>query len=320
MTTADPDLAAELARRLGRKHPVAAVATLAPSGTRTAVIGASMDADFEIGSISKGITGLLYTDACSRGDVTPETTLGDLLPLADSQVGSVTLSSLSTHTSGLPRLPPDAHAFRRTLRLWRHGTNPYGETVDDLMTQAQDIRLSTTKPRYSNVGFELLGHAVAHAAGLNYQDLLAERLSDPLGLDSIYAPSRPEELRQTAVAGVDRLGRSRQPWTGAGIAPAGGIRASIDDLASLGRALLDSSAPGAGALDPVRTFTGGLRIGAAWFTFDLRGRQITWHNGGTGGFRSLIALDLRAGTAVVLLSATSRSVDGHGFRLLQELG
>lgn len=320
MTTTDSDLAAELTRRLGRKHPVAAVATISASGTRTAVVGAATDAGFEIGSISKGITGLLYVDACSRGELTPETTLGELLPLEDSAAGSVTLGSVSTHTSGLPRLPPEAHALRRTLELWRHGTNPYGESVDELLEQSTRVTLSAPKPRYSNLGFELLGHAVAQAARTTYPELLADRLTTPLGLESMYAPSRPGELRPTAVSGTSRGGRVVQPWTGAGIAPAGGIRSSIGDMARLAESLLDGSAPGVGALDPVRDFSGGMRIGAAWLTLDLRGRLITWHNGGTGGFRSYLALDRRAGTAVVVLSATSRSVDGHGFRMLQALG
>ncbi|MDQ1057290.1 CubicO group peptidase (beta-lactamase class C family) [Arthrobacter globiformis] len=36
--------------------------------------GASLAADFEIGSVSKGITGLLYADALSRGELGPDTT------------------------------------------------------------------------------------------------------------------------------------------------------------------------------------------------------------------------------------------------------
>jgi CubicO group peptidase (beta-lactamase class C family) len=41
-----------------------------------ASLGAARDADFEIGSVSKGITGLLYADACGRGELGPDATLG----------------------------------------------------------------------------------------------------------------------------------------------------------------------------------------------------------------------------------------------------
>ena len=52
--------------------------------------GASLAADFEIGSVSKGITGLLYADALSRGELGPDTTLGERLPLGDCPAAGLT--------------------------------------------------------------------------------------------------------------------------------------------------------------------------------------------------------------------------------------
>ena len=139
-------------------------------------------------------------------------------------------------------------------------------------------------------------------------------------MSGTYAPATPAELRPTALPGRSRTGRPREPWTGEAIAPAGGLRAPIADLARLVAALLDGSTPGLAALDPVADFSGSrVRIGAAWITLEHRGREITWHNGGTGGFRSWLGLDRHAGTGVALVSATSRSVDRHGFELLAEL-
>lgn len=154
----------------------------------------------------------------------------------------------------------------------------------------------------------------------NYRDLVAARLSVPLALASVYMPATPGELGPDALIGSSRSGRPKQPWTGEALAPAGGIRASLRDMARLAEALLNGTAPGTAALDPVASFVGpAARIGAAWITLEVKGRQITWHNGATGGFRSWIGLDREAGTCVVLLSATSASVDRHGFALLQEL-
>ena len=305
--------------RVGRRHPVVAAAVVSPGGSSSVVLGAPDDADYEIGSLSKGITGLLYADAIERGEVTPATRLGDLLPLGDGTVAGVSLGSLSTHTSGLPRLPPGAQPFRRTLQLWRHGVNPYGESLTELLEQVKGVTLAAPKPVYSNLGFELLGHAIARRTGLSYQELLAQRLAVPLGLDSLYAPSDVDQLRSTALTGRSRRGRTMQPWTGEAIAPAGGIRSSIGDMSRLAQALLDSTAPGTAALEPVRVFSGSVRIGAAWLTLSVKGRDMTWHNGGTGGFRSWMGLDRNAGTAAVVLSATSVSVDGHGLALLKEI-
>ncbi|MBT2554602.1 serine hydrolase [Arthrobacter sp. ISL-5] len=176
------------------------------------------------------------------------------------------------------------------------------------------------RPRYSNLGFELLGHAIASGAGMSFRDLLRNRLSVPLGLGSVYAPAAPDELGPRAVPGGAAGGRVMEPWTGEALAPAGGIRASITEMARLAQALLDGSAPGLAVLDPVANVAGpAARIGAAWVTLDVKGRAVTWHNGGTGGFRSWFGLDREAGAAVVVLSATAASVDRHGFRLLQQL-
>jgi hypothetical protein len=59
-------------------------------------------------------------------------------------------------------------------------------------------------------------------------------------------------------------------------------------------------------------------IGAAWITIEDNDRTITWHDGGTGGFRSWIGFDRDARCAVVVLSATGASVDACGFSLLEQ--
>jgi CubicO group peptidase (beta-lactamase class C family) len=69
------------------------------SGRRGHVIGP--DTRFEIGSLTKIFTGLLLADMTIRNEIDLETPLGALIgvPAADA----MTLRSLATHTSGLPR-------------------------------------------------------------------------------------------------------------------------------------------------------------------------------------------------------------------------
>ena len=316
MTSVDDELTREATELLAPRHPVFAVARVTPGGTSLAAVGAPPEGDFEIGSISKGVTGMLYAEALSRGEVTPETTLGEWLPLAGSAAAAVTLGALSTHTSGLPRLARSAAPLSRSVALWRHGTNPYGDSLDTLMEQARSVAVGRPRPGYSNLGFMLLGHALAAAAGTTYSALITDRVARPLGLDPFYVAVTPADLRAGAVPGTSRSGRSREPWTGEALGPAGGIRASIGAMARLTEALLDGSAPGCTALDPVRDFSRGLRIGAAWLTLSAQGHELTWHNGGTGGFRSWMGLDRHRRRGVVVLSATTRSVDRIGHRLL----
>ncbi|RIQ14463.1 serine hydrolase domain-containing protein, partial [Jiangella rhizosphaerae] len=211
----DARLGLRLAELLGPRHPVAAAAVVTPSAIRMAAHGADLDSDFELASVSKALTGLLYADALERDEVRPDTTLGELLPLDGAPVARIRLDALSTHRGGLPRLPSAAQPWRRTVELWRHGTNPYRESVDDLLAQARGVRVRrNARPRYSNLGFQLLGHAVAAAAGTTYADLVERRLAAPLELTGLYVPADPSELRPTALAGRSRRGRAREPWAG----------------------------------------------------------------------------------------------------------
>jgi CubicO group peptidase (beta-lactamase class C family) len=62
----------------------------------------------------------------------------------------------------------------------------------------------------------------------------------------------------------------------------------------------------------------GLEIGLGWHILTKDGREIIWHNGGTGGFRTFIAFDPKGRTGVVALSNTSTTtgVDDIGRHLL----
>jgi len=284
----DADLAVGLRDLLRGAHPAAAVAVVAASGPRIASYTAPLPTEYEIGSLSKPITGLLYADALDRGSVEATTALGDLLPL-DGDVGRIELAALATHRSGLPRMPKQpSETFVRTWHLWVDGENPYGDSLETLLSQARATPVGAPKHRYSNLGYMLLGHALAAADGTTYDQLLRRRIADPLGM------------------------------AGEGLGPAGGIRSSIGDMAVLVGALLDGSAPGIAALEPVERFAGpAVQIGAAWMVLSRKGRTITWHNGQTGGFASWLGLDRAAGVGVVILTATSASVDRHGFELLE---
>lgn len=275
------------------------------------------DGDVEIGSVSKGVTGLLYRDAVARGEVAAEDLLRQHLPLAGCPAGGVTLGSLAQHRSGLPRLPAVRGMLGRSWRLVRHQANPYGDTLATLLEQTRATKVGSPRASYSNLGFELLGHAVAAAAGTTYADLLRTRIAEPLGLRSWYVPATPAELSPRAVTGQARGGKPAEAWTGEGLGPAGGIRSTVPDLATFAAALLDGSVPGAEALEPTARFAGpAVQIGAAWLTTSAGGRTTTWHNGGTGGWRSFVGLDREAGRAVVVVRASTRSVDRIGMDLL----
>jgi len=311
------DSGADLLRdRVGARVQEPFCAVLVEAGeTTVAVHDVPRDGDVELGSVSKGITGLLLHDAIDRGEVTLGTRLGDLLDV-NSDVGALTLGRLATHTSGLPRLAPGT-PFKKTWRWLVHAENPYGESLDELFEQLRTVRPKGDRASYSNLGFMLLGHAVAAAAGTGYASLARSRLFEPVGMTGAYVADSPEALTSTAVRGHTRRGQEAEPWTGEALGPAGGVRATVDDLALFVRALLCGAAPGIAALTPVRDFAGeAVRIGAGWLTSAVKDRHITWHNGGTGGFRSYVGLDLENQRGVAVVRASPRSADRVGLDLL----
>lgn len=321
--TGDAALAALAREVVGENRPALAVAAVTPDGTRTASIGAGPEDRFEIGSISKGLTGLLFADMIARGEVRPETRVGELVRI-DGPLAGVTLAQLATHRSGLPPQPPTLGQFVRNFWGSLTAGNPYAATVEQRLSELDGADLDAAPATYSNSGFELLGAALAAAAGMPYPQLLTERVLAPLGMANTTVPDSPAALGDRDLHGETEGGRRADPWVGEAIAPAGGVRADVHDMASLARALLTGDAPGIDALSPREPFDED-RIGWAWFTTPSpeRERQIVWHNGGTGGFTAFLGIDQEAGTAVVVLSAlgeepnrTTRS----GFRLLERIG
>lgn len=286
--------------------------------TRIASIGAPLDGTYEIGSISKPITAMLYIDAIERGEVTAADRLGTFFDLGDAPASDITLEELSQHRSGLPRLalaPADLVWLAYSVAAAK---NPYRADEAELESQLQDAAVSDKDPVYSNFGFGALGIALAEATGVSYPQLVQQRLVEPLGLESLYVPESEDELTDRDVQGRDRQGRAQQPWIAPSLAPAGGIRADAADMMALAAGLLDGSAPGVSSMEPTYDFDDFDRIGAGWFTRQVDGREVTWHNGGTGGFSSIFVIDREAQAAVFVSAATTLRIDSLGFELLEE--
>jgi CubicO group peptidase (beta-lactamase class C family) len=279
--------------------------------------GAADDAEYEIGSITKTMTGALLADALDRGEVRENTPVGEVLPLGDAPVAGVTLGELAAHRSGLPTVPGDLGATLATYGYTFFGTDPYRYDAEDLLDAASAEDLTGRgRYSYSNMGVALLGEALARAAGTPYPELLRSRVLDPLGMGDTTTPTRAVDLDPSTPTGFTPGGRQVDAWTLGSYAPAGGVRSTPNDMAALAVALLEDRAPGMAALEPRSHAGPGLRIGYAWHVSELDGAEITWHNGLTGGFASSLALDRDAGRAVIVLHDTAVNVDPVAVQLL----
>jgi CubicO group peptidase (beta-lactamase class C family) len=119
--TGSADLAARARPLLAGALDRVSIAVVDGSTVTYASFGANEETEYEIGSITKTFTGLLLADAIERGEVTAETKLGALLPLAGAPVADVTLAELASHRSGLSaqgmQLDATIPFFVRSFRL-----------------------------------------------------------------------------------------------------------------------------------------------------------------------------------------------------------
>jgi CubicO group peptidase (beta-lactamase class C family) len=247
---------------------------------------------FEVGSLSKALTGLLLADAIERGEITAHTTLDEVwTDLQKSRAGEVTIGELAHHTSGLPRQPMGATRVLRLVAFAYGGLDPdRGLRLSALLRfSGRARRRQAGTFHYSNLGGSLAGHAVAARAASTYTDLIEERLAGPLGMALTSA-----DPRAARSAGRGWLGAWVQPWRADGYAPAGGVTSTIGDMTGLCQRLLDGTAPGMAALDH----------GLFWQIFTApNGYRQVWHNGETGGYSSYLAVYPEAKKAVIVLAA-----------------
>ena len=293
---------------------------------------------FEIGSITKTFTGLLLADAIERGHVDATTPVRTLLPdsvawrSADSvetPVPTMTLQHLATHRSGLPRLPSNLHAATRP-------TDPYAAYGDSALYAFLDgytlPRPPGTQYEYSNLGTGLLGHLLARRADTTYAALVRQRITGPLGLPDTRIRLTGNQQARLA-QGHNRAGAPTPPWHFEALAGAGALRSTAADMLAYLRVYRHALATDADttsllrgamrrAVRPRAHVRDRTRIGFGWHQLTRDGHNILLHTGGTGGFRSLVALDRGTGHGVVVLVSTSvasQRVAEAGIHLLRTL-
>ncbi|WP_277244162.1 serine hydrolase domain-containing protein [Mycolicibacterium obuense] len=284
---------------------------------RDAHYGAGPGTVYEIGSVTKTMTSLLFAEAVDSGGLRADTTAGSLLDLDGSDAAGVTLEELASHRSGLPRIATGAkNRIGAIAAVVRH-RNPYTASLSGLLAQARSAKVvARGQFSYSNLGAALPGQALAAHHEAMYPELLHRHLFSPLGMRQSTVPLVTGDLPPDAPTGWDARGTAEQAWTMGAYAPAGGVRSTPDDMARYAQALLDDAVPGCAALTPRWNADSQSRVGYGWFTDRIDGLEVTWHNGATGGFASMVALDRTGAAAVVVLANTAVALDDIAILLL----
>lgn len=296
----------------------------------TGLVGPLFDASadpksarFEIGSITKTLTAWLAAEEVASGRARWETKLGELAP-ADitlpQPVAAISLDALATHRSGLPRLSMRGRDIWRGLVLSAH--DPYaGSTPGEVWSALAALTTlpadATPKERYSNLGYAVLGQALAARAGTDFDALLRQRVLDPHGLGGMLLSTSGRSIPDL-VDGTGRNGLGASPWHLDAYGPAGGVVASIDDMAAFAGLLIEPPPALAGLLEAPEGLTEakGSISGRGFAHRMIGGRHVRWHNGGTGGFLSFLAVVPEERYALVLLGSTVQLLDPLALHLL----
>lgn len=292
-------LAAAVGPRLPRKAFIAAVAADEGGYAVKLSDACPLDGRFEIGSVTKTMTGVVLASLAEEGIVRLDDEIGRWLDAGDSR--DVTLVQLATHTSGLPR-----HAPGHTLGA----ADPYAFLTPEVAER--ELRLVASRPRgvdwtYSNFGFQVLSLALERAAGIPFSSLLDRRVFQPLGLTCSGVPGHGRGSRIQGHAQGSPVPRwTRHLWG------AGGVEASAEDMArylaaclsppdsATGRAIRLAQQPHH-VIDPLRSEGLGWALGPPGYL---------GHDGGTSGFRAMFGLrpPARKAAAVFVNDRTARGL------------
>lgn len=279
---------------------------------------------FEIASVGKTFTTTVLAEMALRDELKLEDPLSGFLPAGNKeripQHGSrvISLLDLATHTSGLPSLPPN-FTFKDPL-------NPYKDySVDEMLAGLAKIQLPRSpgeEYEYSNLGFGLLGYALAKRVQMDFEELVIQRLCEPLAMHDSRMTLSPE-LKARLATPHDQ-GKPVPVWEDTTMPGAGSFLSTADDLTRFVQAhWQDHAEPN--SLRRAMTITvqkhrrGGSpeeSVGLGWHISSQNALDIIWHNGGSGGSASYVAFLIPQKVGVLVLSNSSNPVDELGLKLL----
>ncbi len=198
-------------------------------------------------SISKLFTAVAIMKLYDEGKLRLDDKIEDLLPWYELEQqfqtsGPITVRSLLTHSSGLPR--------EANFPYWTAPDFPFPDSraMREGLKDQKTLYPASTYFQYSNLGLSLLGEIVAEVSGMPYDAFIRQNILEPLALSDTRM-EMPQQLYGSQLAiGYSALNREGvrtkvDLFDGAGITPAMGFSSSVVDLgkfASWQFRLLDS--------------------------------------------------------------------------------
>lgn len=276
---------------------------------------------FEIGSITKTFTATLLADMVARGEMALDDPVQEYLPegvtMPTWEGREITLMDLSTHHSGLPRMPGNFDPA--------DPENPYADYTTERLyafLSSHELRREPgSEYEYSNLAVGLLGHVLERASGMTYEDLVRSRILEPLGMN-LTGITLEGELGEWMTKGHDGVGDVVPYWDAIVMVGAGGLRSDVEDMLTY---LAAQMGPPDSEIERAMRMTHEVRVeredgaanGLGWGIRRVDDRRILTHGGGTAGYSTMVGFDPELGVGIVMLANTGDFGDDLASDLLR---
>jgi len=277
---------------------------------------------FEIGSIGKLFCASALQLGVAKGDFDWQDSIAVYLNSDDLMVAptcGAKLVHLATHTSGFPRIP------QLLMDQVKNMENPYMDmSIEDVYKYLSTC--SENKPvgkyEYSNFGMGLLGHIQELKYGKNYEQIIKERICQPLQMKDTTITLKSDQQNNTAQP-HDEKGKPTPIWKDKVLTGAGSFLSTVEDMLKFIQANLDQEHH---AISPqliacqqpqLKGEMGlGWHFGNSWMDKLMRVNGYLWHNGGTGGSCSFLAIDPTHQIGLVMFSNSAKDITSSGMWLM----
>ncbi|WP_245583658.1 serine hydrolase [Salinimicrobium xinjiangense] len=264
-----------------------------------------------IGSITKQFTAVLILQLVEEGKLELDKPISKYLPEYNGPAANVvTIHHLLNHSSGIPSYTSFPAFFQEQSR------DPF--TPVEFVKTFADSTLQFSpgeKFSYNNSGYFLLGHIIEEVTGKSYEQVLQERILDPLDMKDTGYDHHATILKNRA-AGYEKRGNDyiNAPYLDMSIPyAAGSLYSTAEDLYKWGRALYGDkilSDDSKELMFSPQIVDGDAHYGYGWSIANLPvGKSgdslpIVAHGGGINGFNTLIVRLPREDDLIVLLNNT----------------
>jgi CubicO group peptidase (beta-lactamase class C family) len=261
---------------------------------------------FEIGSITKVFTSTVLASLVEDKKIKLSDNVNSHYPFTFNNDIKINFESLANHTSGLPRLPENLDLSNIINPYKNYGENEIDEYLKNLLKLENEPSKTYS---YSNLGVGLLGYTLGLSQKTSFQKLLQKQVFDKYKMSNSFTSS--QNLGNELVKGLDTNGKIVSNWDFDILFGGGGILSTTEDLEKFASAQFNpKNKELALTRKPTFYINENMKIGLGWHILKYEnGKDLYFHNGGTGGYSSSMVVNVEDKTAVIILSNISNAND-----------